>query len=178
MTTEIPSSVLHLLQNANFIHLGTCLNNVPHVSLMNYTLISPEQKYHDKTGKNHYLLISTPKDTQKYHNLSQNPQCSILVHDWTTSTKASGVSRHGQLLRFLEDLNQSELCELSCNLTGYVEQVFDEDEDSDETKYYRDLHIKSNPDAKPFLENKGAALLLIKIELSKVVDSNFNISKY
>ncbi|KAH3664094.1 hypothetical protein OGAPHI_004808 [Ogataea philodendri] len=177
MTSQIPDSIVHLLKSANFIHLGTCSNNVPHVSLMNFTLITPEDKYNGQPGDDYYLLISTPKDTQKYKNLSVNPQCSILVHDWTTS-KASGSAGDGQLLNFLKELNQSQLCDLSCNLNGYVEKTLDQATSSPEADYYKDLHLKSNPDAKPFIEKPGNVLLLLRIELSKVVDSNFNISNY
>ncbi len=75
------------------------------------------------------------------------------------------------------DLNQTELSELSCTLTGHVVRFLDQS-DNEELKYYKDLHLKNNPNAKCFIEGDNISLILIKIDGSKVVDSNNNISQY
>ncbi|ODV86693.1 hypothetical protein CANARDRAFT_6269 [[Candida] arabinofermentans NRRL YB-2248] len=170
----LPDSVVSLLTNTNFVHLGTCLNNTPHVSLMNYTFITPTETY-QKSSNDYFILLATPKDTNKYRNLTQNPVCSILVHDWTTSGKVDSSEQSGHLLKLLMGLNQNELSDLSCTLTGHVAKFL---EDSEESQYYKDLHLKNNPNAKCFIEGDNVAMVLIKIDGSKVVDSNNNISQY
>lgn len=71
----LSKEVEQLLTNAGFVHLGTCHNNQPNVTLMNYTYIADEQA----------IVLTTRKSSTTYVNLSQNPLVSVLVHDWVTA---------------------------------------------------------------------------------------------
>jgi hypothetical protein len=60
------------------LHLATCANNVPHISLMNYTYL-PTTPY----SPHPTIIMTTPPSSQKTHNLESNPLVSLL-----------GTSRH------------------------------------------------------------------------------------
>ena len=76
ITTELPTEVVQCLENARFLHLATCTNNVPHVSLMNYTYL-PNSPYSAAP----VIVMTTNPTSKKMHNLVANPNVSLLVHD-------------------------------------------------------------------------------------------------
>ncbi|VEU23291.1 DEKNAAC104418 [Brettanomyces naardenensis] len=174
MSSALPSSVLQRLSNSDFLHLGTSSHDIPHVSLMNYTFIGPENKYKSSEKQpEHLILLATSKNTEKYQNLVANPRCSILVHDWVTSEK----DKTDNILKLLESLNQAEISELSCTLAGHVFKVLEKD-GGEEFEYYKEKHLQRNPKAKVFMDTDDLALVLIQIDTSKVVDASNNISRY
>ncbi|GMM27750.1 pyridoxal 5'-phosphate synthase [Martiniozyma asiatica (nom. inval.)] len=156
-----PSTIHALLKQSKFLHLATCSNDNPHVSLMNYTFIEPsdiqDKKFH------HLILVSTPKETTKFRNLLKNPKVSLLVHDWISSTKTEGV------LNLLQSINQGELGQLSATLDGHVEKILSDPQD-EFYQFLLKLHLSKNPDVKAFIED-DAAFILIKIVESKTSDS-------
>ncbi|GME71064.1 unnamed protein product [Ambrosiozyma monospora] len=174
----LPQSVLHLLENSNFLHLGTASKTLkPNVSLMNYTPIP------SKSSTNPTILVATSKKSTKYSNLISNNQCSILVHDWITSTKsielANGEGSSGNnsqednLFRLLQSLNQNEISDLSCTLSGHVIK-FVEPTESKEFQELKKLHLARNPKAGCFLGD-DVVFLLIELNDSKVVDSSNHV---
>jgi general stress protein 26 len=173
----LPNTVFDLLAHSKFLHLATCSENVPHVSLMNYTFIEPKQDDKCeilKTSQN-LILVATPKNTKKFENLKKNSKVSILVHDWVTNT--NNQVNENSVLKLLQSINQSEVGELSVTLEGHVVK-FLEDAKSDEYSFFKDLHLKKNPDVKAFVEGDNTALILIQIDESRVSDSQNNVENF
>lgn len=77
ITSELPPEVVQCLENARFLHLATCVDNMPHVSLMNYTYL-PSSPYSDGSP---VIVMTTNPASKKMNNLVANPNVSLLVHD-------------------------------------------------------------------------------------------------
>ena len=58
------------------LHLATCVDNIPHVSLMNYTYL-PSSPYSSAP----VIVMTTNPASKKMNNLVANPNVSLLVHD-------------------------------------------------------------------------------------------------
>jgi nitroimidazol reductase NimA-like FMN-containing flavoprotein (pyridoxamine 5'-phosphate oxidase superfamily) len=80
VTTCLPPEVVQCLENARFLHLATCSDNIPHVSLMNYTYL-PSSPY----SRSPVIIMTTNPASKKMNNLATNPNVSLLVHDCTSS---------------------------------------------------------------------------------------------
>ena len=78
-TSSLPHEVVQCLENARFLHLATCTDNVPHVSLMNYTYL-PSSPY----SASPVIVMTTNPASKKMNNLVANPNVSLLVHDCMT----------------------------------------------------------------------------------------------
>lgn len=156
MSVELPNSVVGLLKSKHFVHLATCLDNTPHVSLMNYTYYSQ--------GINHYIIISTPINTTKYKNMTFNPQVSLLVHDWITC-KNSETGRRNSLYELLTNINKAETNSVSVMLGGKAAVV-----DKTEKSYnlYKSLLLNSGFNdeiqASNYVTSDDNALVLITID--------------
>ncbi|KAG0680745.1 hypothetical protein C6P40_002221 [Pichia californica] len=170
-------SVLDLLSHSRFLHLATCSDNVPHVSLMNYTFIEPNEDRSCSFLKDfkNLILLATSKNTQKFINLEKNGKCSILLHDWITNNSVH--TDNNNVLKLLQSINQSEVGDLSVTLDGHVVK-FLLDNKSEEYEFFKQLHLQKNPDAKAFVEGDDVAFILIQVDESKVSDSNNNVSKF
>lgn len=77
-TTCLPSEVVACLENARFLHLATSADNVPHVSLMNYTYL-PDSPFTPRGVP--VIVMTTNPASRKAENLVGNPNVSLLVHD-------------------------------------------------------------------------------------------------
>ncbi|AOW05476.1 hypothetical protein B0I72DRAFT_140559 [Yarrowia lipolytica] len=152
----LSKEVEQLLTNAGFVHLGTCHNNQPNVTLMNYTYIADEQA----------IVLTTRKSSTTYVNLSQNPLVSVLVHDWVTARSRVVGGQEPSLLELLQNINQNEISSMSVTLNGSARVV----EDLAEAQKYLAKHEKANPDAKQFIENQEIALLLVTFKEVKVTE--------
>lgn len=174
-TGPLPSSVHELLSSSKFLHLATCSNNIPHVSLMNYTFIDcADQSDCQLTMENkHLILISTHMNTTKFKNMKENPKCSVLVHDWVSSKPNSDTS----VLTLLQSINQSEVGELSATLEANVVKVLT-DSFSDEYKFFKNLLLTDTPNAKAYVNGEDIALILLKVVESTVSDSNNRVECY
>ena len=172
-------SITNLLSHSSLLHLATCSDNIPHVSLMNYTFIEPNEEDSSsniallKNSRN-LVLVATPKNTQKYENLQKNGKCSILVHDWVAN---GNQVNENSVLKLLYSINQSEVGDMSVMLDGHVVK-FLLDSTSEEYEFFKNLHLKKNPVAKAFIEGDNVALILIQIDESKVSDSNNKVEKF
>ena len=97
VTTELPPEVVQCLENARFVsctwippaqdhsqaddqasqlHLATCIDNVPNVSLMNYTYL-PSSPY----SSSPVIVMTTNPASRKAINIIANSNVSLLVHD-------------------------------------------------------------------------------------------------
>ncbi|CAI5759897.1 unnamed protein product [Candida verbasci] len=184
-TEKLPQSVLNLLTSSRFIHLATCLNNKPHVSLMNYTFF-----HQDNTN---IIIISTPKKTTKYDNIISNPNVSILIHDWisvkntpestneTNNDNDNNDNRRNSLYELLANFNKNELSRVSVMLDGQA-KVIDKSKDKSKFDFYKSLHLNNckidQLQAKNYIENDDNALILIEIKSCKVTDTDNNVEEY
>lgn len=173
--STLPDSVVKLLKSKRFVHLATCFDNVPHVSLMNYTYYSTEDT--------HYIIISTPTCTTKYKNIVSNPNVSLLVHDWVASNPSGaeeqGTRRRNSLYEFLANINKSEISSVSVMLDGQAAVV-----DAEDAKYsfWKSLHLNNGfideVQAQNYIAKDDNALVLITIKSCKVTDANDNVQLY
>ncbi|KAK0749250.1 hypothetical protein B0T18DRAFT_436839 [Schizothecium vesticola] len=147
ITHELPAEVVQCLENARFLHLATCTDNIPHVSLMNYTYL-PSTPYSSAP----VIVMTTNPASKKMNNLVLNPSVSLLVHDWvshrpTTSTAARRLSAgtpappDSSLAALLFNLNSSAVSSISATINGEARLVA---AGSDEERFYRAKHLEAN----------------------------------
>lgn len=169
----IPENVINLLKSTRFVHLATSHNDVPHVSLMNYTYY--------KNGDTHEVIISTPKTTTKYENMVHNPKVAILVHDWmSVKSKDDQLSgRRNSLYEMLANINKNELGRVSVMMVGSAEIV---DTNLQAYLFYKLLHRNNSQidesQVKNYIEDDQTAIVVIKVLSCKVTDTDNNVSEY
>ncbi|CCC07714.1 hypothetical protein SMACR_01281 [Sordaria macrospora] len=149
ITSSLPPEVVQCLENARFLHLATCVDNMPHVSLMNYTYL-PSSPYSDGSP---VIVMTTNPASKKMNNLVANPNVSLLVHDWVShrpstshQRRPSGGSpgpehRSSSLAALLFNLNTSAVSSISATINGSARLV---DRGSEEEKFYREKHLENN----------------------------------
>ncbi|KAI1431311.1 pyridoxamine 5'-phosphate oxidase [Xylaria sp. CBS 124048] len=147
VVSELPPEVVQCLENARFLHLATCVDNQPHVSLMNYTYL-PSSPYSSAP----IIIMTTNPASKKTDNLVANPNVSLLVHDWvshrppTQGRRASGGGSpvpepRSSLAAMLFNLNTSAMSSISATMNGTAQLVAP---GSDEERYYREQHLENN----------------------------------
>ncbi|KAK3336109.1 hypothetical protein B0T19DRAFT_436917 [Cercophora scortea] len=146
VTSSMPQEVVQCLENARFLHLATCLDNMPHVSLMNYTYL-PSSPYSDLP----VIVMTTNPASKKMNNLVANPNVSILVHDWvshrpsTANRRMSGGSpgpeHRSSLAALLMNLNNSAVSSISATINGSARLV---ESGTPEEAFYRAKHLENN----------------------------------
>lgn len=195
-TNRFPDHLINLIKTSKYVHLATCSKEaIPSVSLMNYTYIPADKAFkgsNDCDGD--YIIFATFKDTEKYENMSSNPVVSLLFHDWITANNLSvrknslsqtstpdpvattSISNYpSKLLNLLQEMNQSELNEMSATLRGHAKIV---DLNTEEFNYYKKLLLRTNPDAHVFILGDDTSIIKVRIESAKVTDSENNTSIY
>ncbi|KAL7818424.1 hypothetical protein V8C26DRAFT_396194 [Trichoderma gracile] len=150
-TSTLPTEVVQCLENARFLHLATCTDNVPNVSLMNYTYL-PSSPY----SSSPVIIMTTNAASRKTSNITTNPNVSILVHDWvshrppTTTTTAQGRRLSGgsptpesrsSLATLLLNLNTSAVSSISATIGGAARIA---PIGSAEEKFYLERHLENN----------------------------------
>lgn len=176
MSDRLPESVTKLLNSTRYVHLSTCSNNIPHVSLMNYTYYR---------GDTDYIILTTPKGTTKYENMTTNPCVSLLVHDWMSAKSTTDESdtpkseRRNSLFEFLTNLNRTEISRVSVMIDGTAELV---PSDSEKYTFYKSLHLNNSSidqiQSKNYIQDDCNALFVIKIDRCKVTDTDNNVKEY
>ncbi|CAK7223702.1 hypothetical protein SCUCBS95973_005269 [Sporothrix curviconia] len=83
-TNCLPTEVVQCLENARFLHLATCVDNIPHVSLMNYTYLPSAATAPDHPLAAPVIVMTSNPASKKTHNIVANPNVSLLVHDWVS----------------------------------------------------------------------------------------------
>ncbi|KAI2611865.1 pyridoxamine 5'-phosphate oxidase [Hypoxylon sp. NC1633] len=146
LVSSLPPEVVQCLENARFLHLATCTDNQPHVSLMNYTYI-PSSQYSAAP----VIVMTTNPSSKKTNNLVVNPNVSLLVHDWvshrppTQGRRMSGGSpspeHRSSLASLLLNLNTSAISSISATINGTAELVA---RGSPEETFYRGQHLENN----------------------------------
>ena len=201
-TEKFPQHLIELIKTSKYVHLATASTDcIPSVSLMNYTYIPADKTFkNDNDAKDCYIIFATFNNTEKYINILSNPTVSMLFHDWVTannlSVKKNNLSRSGtpmeegaatpapiasapqhpsKLLNLLQQLNQAELNEMSATIRGHAMPI---EAGSQESNYYKDILLKTNPDAKVFIDSEKTVIVKVKIESAKVTDNENNTSIY
>ncbi|KAI0376114.1 pyridoxamine 5'-phosphate oxidase [Hypomontagnella monticulosa] len=146
LVTSLPPDVVQCLENARFLHLATCIDNQPHVSLMNYTYI-PSSQFSSAP----VIVMTTNPSSKKTNNLVVNPNVSLLVHDWVShrpptqgrrmSGGSPGPEHRSSLASLLLNLNTSAMSSISATINGTAELVAP---GSDEEAFYRSQHLENN----------------------------------
>ncbi|OJD18019.1 hypothetical protein AJ78_01911 [Emergomyces pasteurianus Ep9510] len=147
--SSLPPEVISCLKNARFLHLATCDNLTPHVSLMSYTYL-PSTPF----TSNPTIIMTTNAASKKTLNLLSNPRVSLLVHDWVSHrppTRSSNLmARDGSpppaatrssLASLLLNINTSALSSISTTIIG--EARFAE-VGSAEEKWCKERHLENN----------------------------------
>lgn len=146
------------------LHLATCTDNQPHVSLMNYTYLpsNPFTSSSDASAapSNHALLPSGPTiimttnpSSKKTLNLLSNPSVSLLVHDWVSHrppTNSRSISPDGRrtgnparssLATLLMGMNTSAMGSISATINGTAHVL---PQGSEEEKWCKLQHLENN----------------------------------
>ncbi|VVT49476.1 uncharacterized protein SAPINGB_P002288 [Magnusiomyces paraingens] len=185
----LPSEILHLLRSSKFLHLATSYNDIPNVSLMNYTFIEDDE---DPNIPEPCIIVSTAQSTQTYKNIAQNPNVAILIHDWTTAKNfTSPQGAHlSALSQLVLQLNQAELSNHSATLNGTASIVSSSSSSSSSSTsqqangfanlvdILKEKHLKNNPEAECFIKPDNIAIIKIVVSKAKISDSTNNIQEF
>ncbi|OJD24841.1 hypothetical protein ACJ73_03801 [Blastomyces percursus] len=148
--SSLPLEVVSCLKNSRFLHLATCDNLTPHVSLMSYTYLPSTPFTSHPT-----IIMTTNAASKKTLNLLSNPRVSLLVHDWVshrppTRSTTHHLARDGSpppaatrssLASLLLNINTSALSSISTTIIG--EARFAET-GSEEEKWCKARHLENN----------------------------------
>lgn len=145
----LPDKVLQLLRENRLAHLGTCKDNIPSVSLMNFAFVEADERYGD--SQEPIVVVATPENTQKFVNITANPNVSLLFHNSLRNDQPKK-----SLSEYLQSVNQCELTKRSVTLQGRARAVEDEEAD-----YYRSKLLSQEPESKPFVT--GAKIIIIEL---------------
>lgn len=175
ISDKLPSEVTTCLQNARFVravylyfpnnslthtsqlHLATCTQNTPHVSLMNYTYLPshPFPTTSTTTLPPGPLIIMTSNpSSKKTHNLLANPAVSVLVHDWVSSRPPThpsnpdarsaspvGTRNRSSLATMLMSMNSAAVSSISATLNGEATVL---EVGSAEESWCKEQHLANN----------------------------------
>ncbi|KAL2210273.1 hypothetical protein CC79DRAFT_1354999 [Sarocladium strictum] len=157
--TTLPQEVVQCLENARFLHLATCSDNVPQVSLMNYTYL-PSSPY----STSPVIVMTTNAASRKITNIVSNPLVSLLVHDWvshrppTHGRRLSGGSPPPEppssLASLLLNLNTAAVSSISATIGGAARLA---PAGSAEERYLREQHLENNTYDESSGDNTGQA---------------------
>ncbi|KAM7205267.1 hypothetical protein V8F33_001098 [Rhypophila sp. PSN 637] len=200
VTPELPSEVVQCLNNARFLHLATCNNNIPHVSLMNYSYL-PHTPWDDSP----VVIMTTNPASKKYHNIMANPNVSLLVHDWVSHRPSTSAQRRmsaggspgpevrSTLAEMLFNLNSSAVSSISATIGGKARVI---EPGSETEKYYRDVHIEnhrfgteaSTGTVAPaqqgdggrqcFVEGEAVCVIVVRIHEVRIADWKGNVTDW
>ncbi|KAK5114233.1 hypothetical protein LTR85_010298 [Meristemomyces frigidus] len=163
VSDKLPDEVATCLENARFLHLATCTSNRPHVSLMNYTYLPShpyQQPTHLPAGGPLVIMTSNPS-SKKTLNLLENPNVSLLVHDWVSSRPPNITSsaaerdrspvggRSSSLATMLMQMNSAAVSSISATINGEAIVL---ETGTEEEKWCKEQHLANNT----FETNGGA----------------------
>ncbi|KAK3697131.1 hypothetical protein LTR37_017627 [Vermiconidia calcicola] len=157
---RLPDEVITCLENARFLHLATCTQNRPHVSLMNYTYLPPNSRPLSSNNDSASQLPAGPSiimtsnpSSKKTLNLLENPNVSLLVHDWVSSRPHNVTSGQGgregsptgtrasSLANMLMSMNSAAVSSISATINGEATVL---EPGTEEEKWCREQHLANN----------------------------------
>lgn len=182
---KFPQSLIELIKSSKYVHVATCSNDCqPSVALMNYVYVPSDETFKPKKdSSDDYIIFATFEDSDKYQNMLSNPSISLLFHDWIAANNLSMMkhnlfekkSNASKLENFLQELNQTELNQISATITGKAEII---NPLTEESSYYKKLLLRANPDADVFILGENTAVVKVKMQRAKVTDIENNVSIY
>lgn len=183
MYESLPKQLLHLIKSSKYVHIATCGNDcAPSASLMNYIYVPPESTYGTKDHDD-YIVFATSEDTDKFMNILTNPTVALLFHDWVAANNLS-IRKHSinglnnsnkKLENLFDELDDSELNQISATIKGKAEFI---NPLGPESKYYKNLLLRANPDADIFINGVNTILVKVKMMSAKITDSDNNTVTY
>ena len=100
------------------------------------------------------IILSTQRGTKKFKFMETNPKVALLFHDFIPPTPA----RPGH--------------SFSVTLNGVAAIA-----DASKERFYRDLHLRGNPDYSQFIE-APAAIVVVKVDEARIVDVRDNVTHW
>ncbi|KAK4543414.1 hypothetical protein LTR36_005557 [Oleoguttula mirabilis] len=160
ISSRLPDEVATCLQNARFLHLATCTSNRPHVSLMNYTYLPthPFQPTNPTTTSTALpagplVIMTSNPSSKKTLNLLQNPNVSLLVHDWVSSRPPTNITaaadrdrspvggRSSSLATMLMQMNSAAVSSISATINGEAVVL---EAGTEEERWCKEQHLANN----------------------------------
>ncbi|WPG98968.1 Hypothetical protein R9X50_00177000 [Acrodontium crateriforme] len=155
---SLPREVVECLRNARFLHLATCTDNIPHVSLMNYTYLPshpfPSSSTAQLPPQGPVIIMTSNLSSKKALNMIKNPHVSLLVHDWVSSRpptntansnarerSPAGNARSSSLANMLMQMNSAAVSSISSTINGEAKVL---DFGSPEEKWCKEQHLANN----------------------------------
>lgn len=133
------------------LHLATCTANIPHVSLMNYTYLPSHPFASDKLQPGPVIVMTTNPSSKKTINLVQNPNVSLLVHDWVSSRPPHMADRErspvgaragrSSLANMLMSMNSAAVSSISATINGSATVL---ENGTEEEKWCKQQHLANN----------------------------------
>ncbi|KAJ5864697.1 FMN-binding split barrel-related protein [Penicillium soppii] len=149
VATSLPSEVISCLKNSRFLHLATCDDKTPHISLMSYTYL-PSTPFDPPPT----IIMTTNPASRKTNHLLSNPRVSLLVHDWVSHRPPTRATAHGDregspppaatrssLASLLLNLNTSALSSISTTICGEAKFL---ESGSEEESWCKARHLENN----------------------------------
>ncbi|ORY86802.1 hypothetical protein BCR37DRAFT_385277 [Protomyces lactucae-debilis] len=176
MSTEansLPADVVSCLTNARYLHLGTCSDNWPHVSLMNYLYIRAGQgTEHTSKPDEDCVIMTCSRKTKKFFHLSMNPKVSVLVHDWSTRQQ---VTNSSDLTQLLSSLNAASLSKYSITLNGTAEVL-----EGEHSEYFKKRILDSSvgSEARCYMDGEDTAVIAVHFGSARISDKENNVNKW
>jgi len=149
-SSPLPEEVITCLEHARFLHLATCHEQKPHVSLMSYTYL-PATPYSSKPT----IVMTTPPSSRKTTYLLSNPNVSLLVHDWVShrpptlaspevqlgTSPEGGLGRVSGLASLLAGMNSAAMSRISVSINGTARILA---QGSEEAGWFKARHKEHN----------------------------------
>ncbi|GAB7353489.1 hypothetical protein MBLNU459_g3940t1 [Dothideomycetes sp. NU459] len=153
-SSTLPPEVVTCLENARFLHLATCTELQPHVSLMNYTYLPSHPFASAARPAGPIIIMTTNPSSKKTDNLVVNPNVSLLVHDWVShrpptnprgsspdGRRTAGPAARSSLATLLMGMNTSAMGSISATINGTAEVL---PQGSDEERWCKTQHLENN----------------------------------
>ena len=143
-----PREIVSLLDSASLCYLSTTMNDMPHLSLMNFTF--------DRTTQT--IIFTTRRDTQKCRNFEQNARVAILIHDFPADQNDDSAESDAAY----------DAATYSITLYGTAKVLVD----GDEAEVYRERHLQhSSPQSAVFIRGEGIAVVVVCVKCARLCDS-------
>lgn len=137
--------------NKSQLHLATCTNNIPHVSLMNYTYLPSHPFTSETLRPGPVIIMTTNPSSKKTINLVQNPNVSLLAHDWVSSRPPNITDRErspvgartgrSSLANMLMNMNSAAVSSISATINGSARVL---ESGTEEEKWCKQQHLDNN----------------------------------
>ncbi|CCG83460.1 Putative uncharacterized protein [Taphrina deformans PYCC 5710] len=173
MENTLPQDIVDCLKNARYLHLGTCAENYPHVSLMNYIYVpAGEGAEHTSKVNEDCVVMLCSRRTKKFFNITINPKVSLLVHDWSTRQQATNAT---DLTALLSSLNAASLSKHSITLNGNAEVL-----DGPAETFFKQMMLDSasGQEARCYVEDPESAVILVHFGSARISDNSNNVEKW